>query len=288
MSTNNFSDESLQSNLLIYICLLSIKGYQREMERIALEAGKVIKETITKTNKRVFIKNDDTTDLVTETDRWVENYVRAELSKLEPDWEFIGEESCTTSDPVIPEGPCWIIDPIDGTTNFVHGFPEVGVSIALVIGREPVIGVILNPVSGQLLSAIKGQGTKLNGNPWSLDTSPKSLNQCFVMTQFMNAGNRSERMKQIDDLLDVPVHACRFIGCATMAICYVATGVTDVYFERGLKAWDMAAGIVIIKEAGGVVWDYSGTGQCDLARREIIAARNIGIAQDILDLIKKN
>jgi myo-inositol-1(or 4)-monophosphatase len=108
------------------------------------------------------------------------------------------------------------------------------------------------------------------------------------MTQFMNAGHRSERMKQIDELLDVPVHACRFIGCATMAICYVVTGVADVYFERGLKAWDMAAGIVIIKEAGGVVWDYSGTGQCDLTRREIIAARNTGIAQHILDIVTKN
>lgn len=260
---------------------------QKEAERIALEAGKVVRETFSK-DKHVAFKNGDTTDLVTETDQWVENFVREQLRLFKPDWSFIGEES-SSSDVVIPAEPVWIIDPIDGTTNFVHRFPELGISIALVVNKEPVVGVILNPVTGQLLSAVKGQGALLNGRPHRLDPIPdRPLSQCLIMTHFSNRGNRSKRFEQIDHLLDVPVHAMRFIGCATMGFSYVATGVADVYFERGLKAWDMAAGVVIIKEAGGAVIDYTGSDTFDLSRREVISSRNMNLAKEILKIVHTN
>lgn len=159
-------------------------------------------------------------------------------------------------------------------------------SIALVVNREPVVGVIHNPVSGLLLTAVKDHGALQNGAPLKIDTAPRELNQTFVLTQFLNAGNRPARFQHINALLNVPVHALRFIGCATMALCYVATGVADVYFERGLKEWDVAAGVVIVREAGGVVFDYGGTGTMELSRREVIAARNAQLAQEILAIVK--
>lgn len=255
------------------------------MERIAEAAGAVIAEYFAEEHKTVSIKNGDTADLVTETDRWVESFVRDQLRAFQPQWAFIGEESSDPDVP-IPMDPVWIIDPIDGTTNFVHRLPEVGVSIALVVEQVPVVGVVLNPIRKQLLSAAQGHGCRLNGQALLLDTSDRPLNQCLLMTQFINyGGKRSQRFSQIDHLLDIPVHAIRFIGCATMALGYVAMGVADCYFERGLKAWDMAAAVVIIREAGGVVVDYSGAERIDLTRRECIAARNMEIARRILDIV---
>ncbi len=175
------------------------------MERVAKEAGKVIQETFHK-EKQVSIKNGDTTDLVTETDRWIENYVREQLCLFRPDWSFIGEES-SSPNVSIPEDPVWIIDPIDGTTNFVHRFPEIGISLALVVEREPVVGIILNPITGNLLSAVKGHGAKLNGSQLCIKLADKPLNECFIITHFSNSGNRTERFHQINYLLDAPVHA---------------------------------------------------------------------------------
>lgn len=258
------------------------------MERIAREAGGVIAEYFAQEHKSVSIKNGDTTDLVTETDQWVETFVRDQLRAFKPDWAFIGEES-SDPDVAIPMDPVWIIDPIDGTTNFVHRLPEVGVSIGLVVGQIPVAGVVFNPIRKQMLSAVQGHGCRLNGSPLVLDTSDRPLNQCLLMTQFINyGGQRSQRFTQIDRLLDVPVHAIRFIGCATMALGYVAMGVADCYFERGLKAWDMAAAVIIIREAGGVVVDYSGADHIDLTRRECVAARNMTIAKEILDVVNSS
>ena len=101
------------------------------------------------------------------------------------------------------------MDPIDGTTNFVHKFPEVGVSIALVEGGSPVVGVIYYPIKDQLLTAITDHGAYINGEPLKIDTSERSLNRTMIITHFSNMGNRPQRFEQLNFLLDIPVHGVR-------------------------------------------------------------------------------
>lgn len=150
----------------------------------------------------------------------------------------------------------FIIDPIDGTTNFVSRFPFCCVSIGLAINQVVVVGVVYNPIMNELFTAIKGQGAKLNGEPLHVRENT-DLQMAVVATGFPYQRDDATLDHVLGNVKTVLQHcrAVRRAGSAALDICYVARGVFDIYYEAGVHAWDVAAGSLIVQEAGGHVMD---------------------------------
>jgi len=245
------------------------KQYLDEAIKIAKLAGKTIKESFENRqfiSEHLDIKENNSSDLVTATDQYVEKMVKSHLNKVFPTHSFIGEETTAANNNAscnLTDNPTWCIDPIDGTTNFVHGFPFICISIALLINKEPVIGVIFNPILNDLYTASKNGGAFLNGKPLPTirPIQPlESLEKSLIITEY--GANRSEesinaKLDTIHKVISYPVHGIRSFGSAAMNMCYVARGACDIYYEIGIHAWDVAAASCILREAGGVVVNWT-------------------------------
>ena len=196
-------------------------------------------------------------DYVTAVDHASERVIEAVLLAGEPGIPMVGEEGGgTTSERY------WLVDPLDGTTNFVHGFPIVGVSIALVEEGHPVLGVIHAPFLGETYLAAQGRGAtveRANGSVEQLAVSRRSVEQAVVGTGFP-----FRKKEQLARYLRVMHRALerfedlRRPGAASLDLAWVAAGVFDGFFELGLGPWDVAAGVIVIQEAGGIVTDWTG------------------------------
>ncbi|KAI9015083.1 hypothetical protein BC832DRAFT_524984, partial [Gaertneriomyces semiglobifer] len=200
-------------------------------------------------------------DLVTQTDTKVEALIFSTLRQKYPSHKFVGEESVSASEDkktgiADDDVPTWVIDPVDGTTNFVHGFPFVAVCIALVLNRVPIVGVVYNPILDEMFHAVRGQGAKLNDTPLPLPpTLPlPSLATALVATEYGSDRQPSiltPKFNALHKVVASPVRGVRSMGSAALTMCYVAKGVLDAYWEAGVHAWDVAASTVILREAGG-------------------------------------
>lgn len=195
-------------------------------------------------------------DLVTEADRQSEEVIVHGIRRHFPGHAILAEESGHI------EGQAdfsWIVDPLDGTTNYAHQYPLVAISIGLLYQQEPILGVIYNPIQEELFHAYQGSGAFLNGCKLSVSQIP-SLGKSLLATGFaydrcQNPNNNYTEFCHFTHL----TQGVRRGGAASLDLAYVAAGRLDGYWERGLKPWDMAAGIVIVKEAGGQVSDYDGS-----------------------------
>jgi len=208
-------------------------------------------------------------DFVSTADKKAEKKLVEELSKARPRFGFLLEES----DEIVGADTSnrWIIDPLDGTTNFLHGIPHFAISIALERDGEPTAGVIYEPVSDQMFFAEKGQGAFLNGNRIRV-SGRDELNQSLFTTgiPFRGRGGHERFLKHLQAVMGISSGVRRF-GSAALDLAYVAAGRYEGFWETGLHPWDMAAGIVIVQEAGGFVTDMKG-GNKTLENGEIVAA----------------
>ncbi|XP_011168687.1 inositol monophosphatase 1 [Solenopsis invicta] len=259
----------------------------RIAEELVLHAGKIIEDGIS-SRKNVKSKGIDW-DLVTEYDRKIEDKLIKQLSIQFPLHKFIGEETVAKEGclPQLTNDPTWIIDPIDGTTNFVHRFPHTCISLALLVNKKAEIGIIYNPLMRQFFSARRHCGAFLNGK--SIKTSDvKDLSQSLVAMEPWLAKDPQYLTSVYSRMhaLIQGTHGIRSLGTAALTLCYVAMGAVEAYHIEGIDAWDVAAGKLIIEEAGGVVIDTAG-GELDLMTPRVIAACNQQIAQQLVDLIKK-
>ncbi|XP_057670751.1 inositol monophosphatase 1 [Diorhabda carinulata] len=249
--------------------------------KLTKEAGKLITDNINNRNKLTEVKASDI-DLVTETDKAVEKLLMDGLSKQFKDHKFIGEETVSAGGNLhLTDAPTWIIDPIDGTLNFIHSFPHSCVSVALFIEKKPEIGIIYNPMMNQLFTARRGKGAFLNGNQIHV-SNKKALNEALIMLEG-GTSRDTEKMKTVyqnQQKLMPKVQGLRALGSAALNMAMVALGAADAYFEFGIHIWDIAAGELIIKEAGGVVIDPSGD---DLKRfsRRVLAASSPELAEKL-------
>ena len=224
------------------------------MAGLARRAGAIcLAEAATMAESRVEYKG--VRDLVTPVDCKVEDFLRAEIGGSYPDHAVIGEERGTARG---GSDSCWIIDPIDGTNSYVHGLPGYAVSIALQQGGETVAGVVYAPVLDLLFLAEKGGGATLNGT--SVRVSGRSpLSRAVLTTGFagLRDGESAESLaifcRVVPRARDIRRH-----GAAALDLAWVAAGRMDGYWEKGLKLYDFAAGILLVTEAGGMVADYSG------------------------------
>jgi myo-inositol-1(or 4)-monophosphatase len=191
---------------------------------------------------------------VTEADRAAERVIREHLGRAFPDFGVLGEEYGDSGG----DGPCWIIDPIDGTTNYAHGYPRFCVSIGIEHEGERAVGVVYDPLLDEMFTAVRGEGATLNGR--KLQVSQESeLDNALVATGFAYDVRRSAQ-DNIDHFIAFVkrARAIRRDGSAALDLCYVAAGRFDVYWELKLHPWDVAAGLLMVDEAGGRTSDLSG------------------------------
>jgi myo-inositol-1(or 4)-monophosphatase len=202
-------------------------------------------------------------DVVTAADREVEALIRARIAEVRPDDAFFGEESGTGSGTT---GITWVVDPIDGTVNYLYGSPDYGVSIGVVRGPadpmvwEPVAGVVIAPATGVVHRAAAGEGATRDGVPLRVG-SPDSLAETLLATGFGYTANRRREQVAVLAGLIGEVRDIRRGGAASLDCCAVGAGTVDAYYERGINPWDMAAGAIVAQEAGAEIriWEAGGT-----------------------------
>lgn len=221
-------------------------------------------------------------NLVTEVDKQAEEQFVAGLKSFFPDAGFIAEEGTGEKK---EGGYNWIIDPIDGTTNFVHNVPFYCTSVALEYKGDMLLGVIYNPSNAELFSAAKGQGAFMNHQPISVSNTVE-LNESLIATGFpYDDFNREENYFDVLKLFTHKTRGIRRLGSAALDLAYVACGRFESFYEYGLNPWDVAAGVVLVKEAGGICTDFS-NGE-DVVFTEEIVASNPKVHSRMVETIAK-
>jgi myo-inositol-1(or 4)-monophosphatase len=239
----------------------------RELEAAlsaANEAGEVLRSGF---GSQHSVRYKGEVDLVTEVDEQAEQVIREILLGAFPAYGMLAEEEGAL---VGEEDARWIVDPLDGTINFAHGLPIFCVSIALERAGEVVLGVTHDPIRDEAYVAERGRGATLNGEPIRVSVT-EELIQALIATGFPYDRPKMPEALELFGRFTAVTRGMRRLGSTALDLCYVASGRLDGYYERGIWAWDIAAGSVILEEAGGRVTDYRG-GVLDLEGREIVAS----------------
>ena len=221
-------------------------------------------------------------DLVTEIDKAAETRLRRAILSAFPDHGIFGEEHARIN----PDSPYqWIIDPIDGTTNFVHGVPYFAISIGLALRGTLIAGLVYDPTRPEMFSAVKGGGAKLNGRRISVSPA-KRLEDSLLSTGFPS-DFRKDPSKYLGwfRAFQDQCHAVRRTGSTALSLAYVACGRQDGFYETNLWPWDIAAGILLVEEAGGRVTDFTGRPAVVGTGRSELVASNRHIHRSILALL---
>jgi myo-inositol-1(or 4)-monophosphatase len=222
-------------------------------------------------------------DLVSYVDKQAEKQLVRNLSKILPEAGFTTEEDTINTKGEVYD---WIIDPLDGTTNFIHGIPTYAISIALYEHGKPVVGVVYEINRSEMFSAFKGGGAFLNNKPIHV-SKRTTLSECLLATGFpYYQFDKQPQYMQLFSTLMQKCHGLRRIGSAAVDLAYVACGRFDAFFEYNLNSWDVAAGAFIVQEAGGAVMNFKG-GEEFLVTREIFAGNGL-VHQEILGLMEEH
>lgn len=247
-------------------------------EALAREAGKLIAAALGSAEQ---VDRKSPINLVTEVDRNAEELIVAGLTDAFPDHAIVAEESSPDRP---PEGPCWYIDPIDGTTNFVHGLPHCAVSIGFADGGRMQAAVVHDPCKDETFTAERGKGAHLNGSPIRV-SSCETLGDSLVVTGFPY--DRREHAGFYMAYFEKFLVSCRDLrryGSASLDLCYVAAGRFDGFWEWELAPWDTAAGWLVVEEAGGAVSDFDGSGYDPWLPR--VLATNGRIQEEMLSVMR--
>ena len=221
-------------------------------------------------------------DFVTASDKRVEKILITELQLARPKYSILSEEIGLIKN---DEEFKWIIDPIDGTANFLHGIPHFGISIGLEHNKEIICGIIYDPIKNEMFIAEKGNGSYLNNQRMRV-SSRSDLKNCMIVTggPRHDAENRElvlEEYKKFSTKVEVPI---RKMGSAALDMAYVAAGRCDGFWQRNLNYWDVAAGIILVKEAGGYVTDFEGDE--NYIENKNILVSNSKINEEMIKILK--
>lgn len=252
--------------------------------KAARSAGQIIARSADRIDRLEIATKKTPNDLVTSVDRAAEEEIISIVKKAYPDHGFLGEESGAQAGTNI-NNVVWIIDPLDGTLNFVHGIPQFAVSIGVQVKGVIEHGVVYNPISDELFTATRGSGAQLNDRRIRVSEC-KNFATALIGTGFA--------YKLSGESVDVAVHRVhdvmaqcgdvRRLGSAALDLAFVAAGRMDGYWETGLNAWDVAAGALLVREAGGFVTDFAGKDQF-LESRSIVAGTP-KVYPQLLELVK--
>jgi len=228
-------------------------AFERVAHAAARRAGALLRARYTERHEIAF--KSGPIDLVTDADRDAEALIVAALAEAFPEHGIVAEESAARPS---RDGHHWYVDPLDGTTNFAHGYPQFAVSIALARGDELLVGVVYDPVRDEAFSAVRGEGARLNGSPIAVSSVPR-LEQALLATGFPY--DRRQHAEHYVAFLTEGMRRAQGVrreGSAALDLCWLASGRLDGYWEEKLKPWDLAAGRLVVEEAGGRVTDFAG------------------------------
>jgi len=261
---------------------VNLSHISEEVRKVTAHAQAFIMHEF-KNFKRHKIENKGVNNLVSYVDREAERMIVAGLQKIMSEAGFIAEEGTGEK---VENGYNWVIDPLDGTTNFVHGLPFISISVALMYHDQVLLGVINDMVHNDVFHAVKGEGAYLNTRKIEVSHTPK-LADALVATGFPyeDFDRMPEYMNMLRDMMRSS-HGLRRIGSAALDLCYLACGRFDAFFEYNLKPWDVAAGVLIVEEAGGIVTDFAG-GNNYVFGRELVAANQF-IHHEVLNMVAQN
>ncbi len=247
----------------------------------ARAAGKVINRALN-TQRELLIEEKSINNYVTDIDHECEEAILYHLQKAYPTHSFLTEERdlIEGTDPDY----LWIIDPVDGTTNFIHNLPHFAISIALKIQGITRYGVIYNPITDQLFTAAKGEGARLNGRRLRVSSRSK-IEGSLISPAFPRQDRFGPDYQEFVFDIAKDCGGIRYSGSATLDLAYIAAGFLDAIWRTNLQPWDIAAGILLIREAGGVVMDLSGG--VEVTQGDLIAA-NPKMAKLLLPLISSH
>ncbi|MCZ7623608.1 MAG: inositol monophosphatase [Candidatus Kuenenia sp.] len=260
----------------------TLAAYLEVAKQAAMEAGDVLKKYFRKLDASM-IEEKAANDFVTDVDRRSEQIIKNHIITHFSDHAILAEESetQTNTSPFL-----WIIDPLDGTANYIHGVPAFAISIALEIKGELCMGIVYDPIKADIFSAVKGQGASKNGKPIHVSL-PKNLNDSLIATgfPFRKKNIVDTYVKIFRELLN---HASdmRRCGSASLDLAYTADGIFSGFFEYALSPWDIAAGALLVQEAGGITTDFNGKNNY-LKTGNIIAGSKI-IHNELLKIIQSN
>lgn len=237
---------------------------------LAYAAGKILRD---KFYQGFSVEYKGEIDLVTDADKASEDFLVQTITRAYPTHAILAEESGKIGNQAPDADALWIIDPLDGTTNYAHHFPYFSVSIALLQHGTPIVGIVYNPISDEMFSAELGHGAWLNDSPIRVSQTP-TLKQSLLCTGFpYNMKQENNNIAQYGKLVKQTQGVLR-VGAAALDLCHVACGRIDGFWEMSLKPWDMAAGALIVTEAGGTVTGIKQS-KLDLMDGEIVASNGI-------------
>lgn len=260
-------------------------------EEIARGAGAILREGVANmTQTRVEFKSSDV-DPVTEYDRRSEAYIVERLRAAFPGHAIVGEEGGAYDIATAAHGPRyeWRVDPLDGTVNFAHGLPIFAVSLGLLVDDVPTVGVVYNPMSDELFAATRGGGATLNGKPIRVSRNA-TLKQALLSTGFPY-DRATSPVNNYQNFMNFKreVQAVRRLGAAALDLSFVACGRFDGYWELKIQPHDIAAGMLIVRESGGMASDFSGNADVPtiFPRRQILASNGL-IHTEMLRVLGQN
>ena len=221
-------------------------------------------------------------DFVTNCDKKVEKILIDELLKARPSYSILSEEIGEINN---DDSFKWIIDPIDGTSNFLHGVPHFAISVGLEHNKEIICGIIYDPIKDEMFTAEKGNGSYLNNQRMRVSSRSK-LEDCMIFTggPKRDAKNRELALKEYYKFSIKVLVPMRKLGSASLDMAYVAAGRCDGFWQRNLNYWDIAAGIILVKEAGGFVTDFNG--ENEYIQNKTILATNAKINKEMIEVLK--
>ena len=257
---------SANINVMMKACLKAAKPLIRDFGEIE--------------NLQVSLKGPG--DFVTASDKKVEKILIEELGKARPSYSILSEEAGEIKN---DKEFRWIIDPIDGTSNFLHGIPHFGISIGLEQNNEIICGVVFDPIKDEVFLAEKGNGSYLNNQRMRVSARSK-LKNCIIFTGGPKSESKDkdvaiEEYKKFSSKVFIPI---RKMGSASLDMAYVAAGRCDGFWQRNLNYWDIAAGIILIKEAGGFVTDFKGENR--YIENKTVLATNSRIYEEMIEILK--
>ncbi|PHR89481.1 MAG: inositol monophosphatase [Blastopirellula sp.] len=256
-----------------------MSDYITTCEQAAREAGQVLLDW----QGRFSVREKGRADLVTEADLAAQQTIQSIIQEKYPDHDFLGEEQDPTQQESSDSDFRWIVDPLDGTTNYVHGLANYSVSIALEHKGELIAGVVYDPVHDKCFQATKGGGAFLNGVALHV-SGAEQLEESLVAASFAAGVDRdSQEIQQFIDVL-IRCQAVRRLGSAALNLAYVAAGQLDAYWASSVKIWDVAAGVLLVQEAGGVVRAIGG-GPLDLQTPRLAATSTEKLQQELQQTI---
>ena len=220
-------------------------------------------------------------DFVTASDKKVEKIIIDELQKARPNYSILSEEIGKIDN---DHSFKWIIDPIDGTANFLHGIPHFAISIGLEHNKEIICGIVFDPIKNEIFSAEKGNGSYLNNQRMRVSNRSK-LKDCIIFTggpkhDTKNIELALEEYKKFSSKVFIPI---RKFGSSSLDMAYVAAGRCDGYWQRDLSYWDIAAGIILVKESGGFVTDFNGENR--YIQNKTILVTNSKIDKEMIEVL---